>query len=134
MNNGVGNGIPGPGGMANPNPGINRGFNPPAMTPPVMNPNPPVVNANPPISPVPPAGNILPITNSSDTSTATSSDTSASETKPSTRKWVIAAVVGSIVIGLFVLLGGTFLVIYTVRNSGSSSSKRRRRRRVDDDD
>jgi hypothetical protein len=163
MANGVGNGIPGPGGRMNPNPGMNP-FAPPTMTPPVMNPNPPdvnpnppVVNPNPPVSQMPPAnpmppanndnnpglkpinnlnsaGDILPVANSSDSSSSTSSDSSVSESKPSSRKLVIALVVGIVVVGIFVLLGGTLLVIYTVRNNGSSSSNRRRRRRRDYDD
>jgi len=42
-------------------------------------------------------------------------------------------VVGIVAVGLFALLGGTFLVIYTMRNNGSSDDKPRRRKSRRDD-
>jgi hypothetical protein len=106
--NGVGNGIP-QAGMTNPG-----GIIPPIMNPPAFNPptqpvvNPPVVNNNP--SPAP---------------STSSSDTSSTSTG-SKKGVIIALVIGVVVVGISILVGGTFLVIYTMRNSGSSKPRSRR--------
>ncbi len=104
--NGVGNGIPQPG-MTNPGGMIAPVINPPAVAPPV------VVN-NP----------------------STSSSTTVSETtSTASRKGVIVAlVVGVVVVGVLILVGGTFLVIYTMRSGQSPKPRPRRRPRDDYDD
>lgn len=124
----MGNGIPGPGGRMNPNP-IMPGapaFVPPAMNanPPAVNPNPPVVNPNPPIPNfTPPAANVPDVTNSPDDSAAPSGGLS--------RGKIIALVVGVIIVGLSVLVGGTCLLIYTLKGGDSRPRPRRRPRRDD---
>jgi hypothetical protein len=127
--NGVGNGIPQPGaGGMNLNPQPNPGFNPnPAVFPPnqpAINPNPPVVNLNPPVPNfTPPAGNVPDPTNAPGESTASSSGLS--------RGKIIALVVGVIIVGLSVLVGGTCLLIYTIKSGNSRPHPRRRPRRDD---
>jgi hypothetical protein len=133
MSNGMGNGIPGPGGRMNPNP-IAPGApafvppamnaNPPVMNPPVANPNPPVVNPNPPVPNfTPPAANVPDVTNAPDDSAASSGGLS--------RGKIIALVVGVIIVGLSVLVGGTCLLIYTLKGGDSRPRPRRRPRRDD---
>jgi hypothetical protein len=142
--NGVGNGIrqPGmpPGGMtppanmppANMPPG---GMMPPNVNQPPMN----VPQFNPGDQPVnqpifnPPPSNPPPIIGDSSPTTSSNSGDSTTSTAP--RKGVlIALVIGVIVVGISVLVGGTFLVIYTMRNSNASKPQRRRRRVDDYDD
>ena len=119
MNNGVGNGIPGPGGMMNSNPA-----GAPAFVPPAMNPNPPVVNPNPPVPNfTPPAANVSDPTNAPSDSAASSGGLS--------RGKIIGLVIGVIIVGLAVLVGGTCLLIYTLK-SGESRPRPRRRPRRDD--
>ncbi len=129
----MGNGIPGPGGRMNPNPimpgapGIvtpATNANPPVMNPPAVNPNPPVVNPNPPVPNfTPPAANVPDVTNAPDDSAAPSGGLS--------RGKIIALVIGVIIVGLSVLVGGTCLLIYTLK-SGDNRSRPRRRPRRDD--
>jgi hypothetical protein len=133
--NGMGNGSAG-GLMGNPGgrPGMNPGFNPP-MNPPNTNPNPPAMNPPPPAFDPPPAFNPPPANNGGFVQSSNTSDvsnvSSSNEMESASKKTLIALVVGIIVVGVSVLLGGTFLVIYLVRNSGSSKSTRRRSRRVE---
>lgn len=47
---------------------------------------------------------------------------------------IVALVIGVIVVGIAVLVGGAYLVMYTMRDSGSSKPSRRRRRRQEEDD
>jgi hypothetical protein len=128
MSNGMGNGIPGPGGRMNPNPIVPGapGFVPPVMNanPPVVNPNPPVVIPNPPVPNfTPPVSNVSDPINSPGDSTVSSGGLS--------RGKIIGLVIGVIIVGLSVLVGGTCLLIYTLK-SGDSRSRPRRRPRRDD--
>ncbi|MHB1426638.1 MAG: rubredoxin-like domain-containing protein [Gemmataceae bacterium] len=107
MNNGVGNGVPGPGAEMNPNSPRNPRFNPPPS-------------------------NVVPATEPADSSTNTTS-TNASTTS-SRKVLMIALGIGFLVIGVSVLLGSTCLVIYTLRNRKTSSERLPRRRRNDYDD
>ncbi len=104
--NGVGNGIPQPG-MTNPG-----GMMPPIVNPPAF--VPPVVNDNP--------------------STSSSTTTGETSSTASKKGVIVALVIGIVVVGVLILVGGTFLVIYTMRNSESSKPRPRRRPRDDYDD
>ena len=138
--NGVGNGIPQPGMQGMNPPPMNPGFNPPAMNPPIMNPpafNPGGVDMNPPLPVMNPTPQFNPPPAANNSPAPTSSNANAGNTSGSTppKKGVIVAlVIGVIVVGIAVLVGGTFLVIYTMRNNGSSKPSRRRLREDDYDD
>jgi hypothetical protein len=70
----------------------------------------------------------LPVTSGDNTPANTSTSTSSSAPR-----WTfIGLIVGIILVGVFVILGGTFLMIYTMKGNGSSS-RRRRRPRINDD-
>ena len=144
--NGVGNGIrqPGMGGgvvppnptppanppgmVPTPPPGANPNPNPPQMNPPVVNPNPPAFNPNPPVA-NPVASDTGPANlSSNDSSSSSSSSGGLSKGK------VAAIVIGIIVVGVFVLVGGTWLMIYTMESSEPQPRRRRRRRNEDYDD
>jgi DNA-directed RNA polymerase subunit RPC12/RpoP len=64
------------------------------------------------------------------------SDSGGSSSTPSKSKFngkVIALVVGIVVLGIFALLGGTFLMIYTMKSGSEAPARRKRRPRRDDE-
>jgi hypothetical protein len=123
--NGMGNGSAGGimGGQVGPNPPMPPGgVNPPPNTPPGG-------FVPPPMNPGAPAGNP-----DNQVNVGSSIDNSSNSSESSGKGKMIALVIGIIVVGVFVLLGGTFLMIYTMKSNSSGSSRRRRRRREDDED
>jgi len=112
-------GFPGANPPSNPAPPVN---NPPAFNPVVNNPPQPNLEANP--------NNPVNLVSPTDSANTPSSDSSSGSGKGK----MIALVVGIIVIGVFALLGGTFLVIYSMKSSKPKPVRRRRRRRDEDDD
>jgi hypothetical protein len=124
--NGIGNGIPQAGMGNRPTGPINPpGFNP--APPPDFNGAQPVVNA-PPF--IPNGGNPSDVNVGSN---AGSGDSSSNTLGGARKGLIIALVIGILMVGVAVLVGGTFLLIYAMKGNGSSSS-RRRRRRIDDYD
>lgn len=103
MNNGMGDGVEGPGNPAGVNPGDRNADNRPFFIPPPPKDGQAVLR------------------------TADSSDS-----KLSSKKLVVIAVVVGVVAGIALLAGGAFLVIYTMRNKSNSAPPRRRPRRRDE--
>lgn len=106
MNNGMGDGVDGPQGPANPpeaNPGDRNADGRPFF-----------------IAPPPKDG------------TAVLNTAGSSDSKWTSKRLVVIAVVVGVVAGIALLAGGAFLVIYTMRNKNNSPPPRRRPRRRED--
>jgi hypothetical protein len=95
------------------------------------------VGPNPPMPPAPAANPPQPFGGGNpdnQVNVGSSIDNSSNSSESSGKGKMIALVIGIIVVGVFVLLGGTFLMIYTMKSNSSGVSRRRRRRREDDED
>lgn len=104
MNNGMGDGVDGPQGPANP-PGANPGDRNADGRPFFIGPPP---------------------------KTAVLNTAGSSDSKWTSKRLVVIAVVVGVVAGIALLAGGAFLVIYTMRNKNNSPPPRRRPRRRED--
>lgn len=99
---------------------------------PAMNPNPPLFDPMPQpngngIAPgFNPPNNFPPIVDSPNPSMPDANNSSLGESNSSSRRWLIALVIGIIVVGVFALLGGVGLVIFSLRSNNSSSDPRHR--------
>ncbi len=153
INGGRGRGGPPPGnpGVTPPgNPGMQPPFNPGNGVPPVM-PNPgfppnagqpanpgfqpanPVAQA-PPVDPIKPAADVAQPSNQAPAAGTSTPTTSPPREGKSGNNMMIALVIGIIVVGLFILAGGTWLMIVALKGNGNSGRKPRRRYRDDYDD
>ncbi len=111
-------------------PPVDQGF-PPNAGLPADNGIPPAA-APPDVQPAPPANPVVNPERAADPPAAATNTTTAA-TEKSGRGLMIGLIVGIILVGVGILIGGTWLMIVSLRSNGKSGGKRRRPRRYDDD-